>query len=245
MLSIKNLSLEINSKKILNSISIDLKKGEKICILGPNGSGKSSLAQVIAGNFDCHNLNGKIIYNSQDLLKLTPDERSVEGIFVSYQMPIEIPGLLMATFLKTIVANKYQRKSLAGPTTKQILDTIKLNCDKLNLDNNFYKQNLNENFSGGERKKSEVLQMLMLEPTLVVLDEIDSGLDADTIKIISQVLRDYFKNSERSLILITHNLQFAKDLGIKIFYVLKDSKLVTSGNLEIIEKIKTKGYSNF
>jgi Fe-S cluster assembly ATP-binding protein len=225
MLKIKDLKIEVGNKTILQNVNLEFAAGEIVSLSGPNGSGKSTLAQALIGNPE-YNCNGKVIFKKQNLLKLEPSERSNSGLFVSFQHPTEIPGVSLVTYLKEIINSKREFDQLPKLTAKEILEKIKGVLKLLDWDESFLKRNLNEGMSGGEKKKSEILQMLLLDPDFVVLDEIDSGLDSKALEVICSAIKS-FVTKQKTLVIISHNQ--------KIFELLKPNRILKVENSTIKE----------
>jgi len=257
MLKIDNLKVDIEGKKILKGVDLEVGGGEIHVIMGPNGSGKSTLAKVLAGSSEFIVHSGKIIFDKKDLKKLTPDKRAKLGIFLGFQHPVEIPGVSMFGMLrkaKTVSSIKYSVSSKKHTeykiqNTKSIADLrqqLLEYASSLKLSDDFLRRSLNEGFSGGEKKRSEILQMLVLKPKLVILDEIDSGLDVDGLKIVSSAINQFKKNNPRSsIILITHYARILKYLKPDFVHVMVDGRIVKSGKMKLAQEIEQKGYRFF
>jgi Fe-S cluster assembly ATP-binding protein len=241
MLIIKNLHAEIEGKKILNGINLQINAGEVHAIMGPNGSGKSTLAHVLAGREDYEITEGSITYMGKDLLELSVDERAKEGIFQAFQYPIEIPGVSTANFLKhTITAvRKHQEKT--DLTAIEMLRYIKEKAKMVEMEDGFLSRSLNQGFSGGERKRNEILQMAVLEPTLAVLDETDSGLDIDALKIVANGVNQ-LKTKDNAFIVITHYQRLLDYIIPDFVHVLYDGQIVKSGDKNLALQLEEKGY---
>ena len=242
MLKIENLSVGIKNKIILNNINLKINKGEFHVIMGRNGTGKGTLSNFITGKDDYNKENGKILYNNKNLDNLLPEERAVAGIFMSFQYPVAIPGVNTMHFLRTAVNSirKSQNKDEYDPAS-----FIKLFKEKLKivgLDKSFANRSVNEGFSGGEKKRFEILQMLLLEPKLSILDETDSGLDIDALKIIANGIENY-RDKSNSFLLITHYYRILKYLKPDYVHVLLNGKIVKSGDKELALKLEREGYS--
>lgn len=237
MLEIKNLSVDVNGKKVLKEINLKLEKGKVYALMGPNGSGKSSLANVLMGNPKYKILSGKILFNGEDITNLSVNERAKKGLFLSYQNPVEVPGVTVSNFLRTAFNSLNQRKI-------SLLDFQKLLEEKakeLNIDRKFFTRYLNEGFSGGEKKKTEILQMLVLNPTITILDETDSGLDIDSLKIISKGIKK-FTDKDKIILIITHYRRIFDHIKPDKIFVMMDGKIVFEGEREIVDKLEERGY---
>ena len=241
MLKIKELKCSIGDKEILRGINLDVKPGEVHAIMGRNGSGKSTLANVITGKETAQITNGSIIYNNKDLSKKTPEERSLRGIFLSFQYPVAIPGVNITYFLKEAVNAKrrYLGKDELDAATflRQIKEKLKL----VDLDSSFIKRAINDGFSGGEKKRNEILQLLMLEPNLAILDETDSGLDIDALNTIAHGITTA-KSPERSFIIITHYPRLLNYVKPDKVHILLKGRIVKSGGPELAQILEEKGY---
>ena len=242
MLDIKNLKAQIEDKTILNGVNLKVNKGEVHAIMGPNGSGKSTLSSVIAGNEDYEVSSGSITYEGDDLLEMAPEERSHRGVFLSFQYPVEIPGLSVSNFIKTAINEKRKAFGQANISAKELLQLFKEKCEMLNIDKEYLSRSLNEGFSGGEKKRNEIFQMAMMEPKLSILDETDSGLDIDALKIVANGVNS-LKSSSNSIILITHYQRLLNYIVPDFVHILKDGKIVMSGDKSLAQKLEKEGYS--
>ena len=242
MLEIKNLKAQIEGKTILNGVNLKVNKGEVHAIMGPNGSGKSTLSSVIAGNEDYEVSSGSITYEGDDLLEMAPEERSHRGVFLSFQYPVEIPGLSVSNFIKTAINEKRKAFGQENISAKELLQLFKEKCELLNIDKEYLSRSLNEGFSGGEKKRNEIFQMAMMEPKLSILDETDSGLDIDALKIVANGVNS-LKSSSNSIILITHYQRLLNYIVPDFVHILKDGKIVMSGDKSLAQKLEKEGYS--
>ena len=242
MLEIKNLKAQIEDKTILNGVNLKVNKGEVHAIMGPNGSGKSTLSSVIAGNEDYEVSLGSITYEGDDLLEMAPEERSHRGVFLSFQYPVEIPGLSVSNFIKTAINEKRKAFGQENISAKELLQLFKEKCELLNIDKEYLSRSLNEGFSGGEKKRNEIFQMAMMEPKLSILDETDSGLDIDALKIVANGVNS-LKSSSNSIILITHYQRLLNYIVPDFVHILKDGKIVMSGDKSLAQKLEKEGYS--
>ena len=242
MLEIKNLKAQIEDKTILNGVNLKVNKGEVHAIMGPNGSGKSTLSSVIAGNEDYEVSSGSITYEGDDLLEMAPEERSHRGVFLSFQYPVEIPGLSVSNFIKTAINEKRKAFGQENISAKELLQLFKEKCELLNINKEYLSRSLNEGFSGGEKKRNEIFQMAMMEPKLSILDETDSGLDIDALKIVANGVNS-LKSSSNSIILITHYQRLLNYIIPDFVHILKDGKIVMSGDKSLAHKLEKEGYS--
>ena len=242
MLEIKNLKAQIEDKTILHGVNLKVNKGEVHAIMGPNGSGKSTLSSVIAGNEDYEVSSGSITYEGDDLLEMAPEERSHRGVFLSFQYPVEIPGLSVSNFIKTAINEKRKAFGQENISAKELLQLFKEKCELLNIDKEYLSRSLNEGFSGGEKKRNEIFQMAMMEPKLSILDETDSGLDIDALKIVANGVNS-LKSSSNSIILITHYQRLLNYIVPDFVHILKDGKIVMSGDKSLAQKLEKEGYS--
>ena len=242
MLKIKNLHAGINEKIILKDINLEINKGEFHVIMGRNGTGKSTLSNLITGKDEYYKEKGELLYNNENLTDMLPEERANKGIFMSFQYPVAIPGVNSMHFLRTAVNSirKYQGNSEYEPA--EFIKVFKEKLSVVGLDESFTKRAVNDGFSGGEKKRFEILQMLLIEPKLIILDETDSGLDIDALKIVSKGIRD-FRNSNNAFLLITHYNRILEYLEPDFVHVLLDGKIVRTGDKSLAIKLEEEGYS--
>lgn len=241
MLSIKNLHASIEGKDILKGINLEVKPGEVHAIMGPNGSGKSTLASVLAGREDYEVTAGEISFNGQDLLELEADERAKEGVFLAFQYPIEIPGVTTTNFMKTALNKIREHKGLEPLDAVSFLSRMKEKMKLVEIDQSLLSRSLNEGFSGGEKKRNEIFQMAMLEPTLSILDETDSGLDIDALRIVANGVNK-LKNDDNATIVVTHYQRLLDYIVPDFVHVLFDGKIVKTGGKELAHQLEEKGY---
>ena len=241
MLTIENLYAQVEGKQILNGIDLDVKAGEVHAIMGPNGSGKSTLSSVIAGHKDYDVNKGTMLLDGEDLLDSTPEERAHKGIFLSFQYPVEIPGVSVTNFIKTAINATRKAKGLDDMPANIMLKKIREKSSLLEIDSRFLSRSLNEGFSGGEKKRNEIFQMAMLEPKLCILDETDSGLDIDALKIVANGVNK-LRSDENAVILITHYQRLLQYIVPDFVHVLFDGKIVKSGTKDLAIELEEKGY---
>lgn len=241
MLSIKNLHANIEGKEILKGIDLEVKAGEVHAIMGPNGSGKSTLASVLAGREMFEVTEGKVTYNGEDLLEKTPEARASEGIFLGFQYPIEIPGVSMVNFMKTAVNEQRKHRGLDPISSSDFLKLMREKKELVELDTALANRSVNEGFSGGEKKRNEIFQMAMLEPKLSILDETDSGLDIDALRIVANGVNK-LKTSENASIVITHYQRLLDYIVPDFVHVLYNGKIIKSGGKELALELEKKGY---
>jgi Fe-S cluster assembly ATP-binding protein len=244
LLEIKNLHVEIDGKKILNGLDLTVGKGEVHAIMGPNGSGKSTLAYVMAGKADYIVTQGQVLLDGEDLLALPPDERAAKGVFLAFQYPMEIPGVASMTFLRT--ALNAQRKHRGEPelSTPDFMRRVRDLSGKLNIDADMLRRAVNVGFSGGEKKRNEILQMAILEPRLAVLDETDSGLDIDALKVVSEGV-NRLRSPERSMLVITHYQRLLDYIVPDLVHVLSKGRIVETGGKDLALKLEATGYAQY
>ena len=243
MLKIKELEVSVDGNKILKGLNLEINAGEVHAIMGPNGSGKSTLAQVIAGHEDYDIDNGTVEYVGKDLLEMEPEERSCEGVFMAFQYPIEIPGVSNMYFLKSALnaQRKYHEKNEID--AMDFLEIIKEKMNMLGLKEEMLKRPVNHGFSGGEKKKNEIMQMAVLEPKLAIMDETDSGLDIDALKIVAEGVNK-MKNENNAILVVTHYQRLLNYIIPDFVHVLMDGKIVESGGKELAMRLEEEGYDN-
>ena len=232
MLKIKNLKAGIEETKILKGINLEINAGEIHAIMGPNGSGKSTLSSVIAGDENYEVESGSIMLNGEDLLEMDPDERAHKGVFLSFQYPVEIPGISVSNFMKAAINEKRKNLGQDPISAKDLLHKMKEKMELLNMQKGYLSRNMNEGFSGGEKKRNEIFQMAMLEPKLSILDETDSGLDIDALKVVANGVNK-LKSKENATIIITHYQRLLNYIVPDFVHVLHDGKIIKSGGKEL------------
>ena len=241
MLKIKNLKSSVEKTQILKGINLEIKAGEVHAIMGPNGSGKSTLSSVIAGQKEYTVDEGSVHYEGEDLLELAPEERSHKGVFLSFQYPVEIPGISVANFIKTSLSEKRKVLELDPLPAKDLLKMMKEKMELLGIKKGYLSRNMNQGFSGGEKKRNEIFQMAMLEPKLAILDETDSGLDIDALKIVANGVNK-LRSEQNAMIVITHYQRLLDYIVPDFVHVLHDGKIVKSGTKELALELEEKGY---
>lgn len=241
MLKINNLHAKVEDKNILKGINLHIKAGEVHAIMGPNGSGKSTLSSIVAGNEKFEVTQGEILLENEDISKLSPEERAHRGIFLSFQYPIEIPGVSVTNFIKTAINEARKSRGLEDMPANEMLKKIKEKAELLDIDRKFLSRSLNEGFSGGEKKRNEIFQMAMLEPKMAILDETDSGLDIDALRIVANGV-NHLKNENNSVLLITHYQRLLDYIVPDYVHVLMDGKIVKTGGAELALELEEKGY---
>ncbi|MGA1029472.1 MAG: Fe-S cluster assembly ATPase SufC [Flavobacteriaceae bacterium] len=241
MLTIENLHAQVEGKPILKGIDLDIKPGEVHAIMGPNGSGKSTLSSVVAGNEDYEITEGKMLLKGQDLAELSAEERAHAGIFLSFQYPVEIPGVSVTNFIKTAINANRKAKGLEDYPAGELLKKIREKAKLLDIESKFLSRSLNEGFSGGEKKRNEIFQMAILEPALAILDETDSGLDIDALKIVANGVNK-LRNKDNAILVITHYQRLLDYIVPDFVHVLFDGKIVKSGTKELAFELEEKGY---
>jgi Fe-S cluster assembly ATP-binding protein len=241
MLTIKNLHAKIDNKEILRGINLEVKPGEVHAIMGPNGSGKSTLSAVLAGNNVFEVVEGSVEFNGKNLLELSPEDRSREGLFLSFQYPVEIPGVSMVNFMRTALNEHRKYKGLAPISASDFLKLMRDKKQLVEIDSNLTNRSVNEGFSGGEKKKNEIFQMAMLEPRLSILDETDSGLDIDALRIVANGVNK-LKNENNATIVITHYQRLLDYIVPDFVHVLYKGRIVKSAGKELAFELEEKGY---
>ena len=241
MLKIENLHVSIEDKAILNGLNLEVNPGEVHAIMGPNGSGKSTLSAVIAGNEDYEVTKGNIFYKDENIEDLSAEERAHKGIFMSFQYPVEIPGVTVTNFIKTAINSNLKARGLKEMPANEMLKNIRDKADLLEIDSKFLSRSLNEGFSGGEKKRNEIFQMAMLNPTLAILDETDSGLDIDALRIVANGVNK-LRNKNNAIIVITHYQRLLDHIIPDYVHVLQDGKIAKSGDKNLALQLEEKGY---
>lgn len=237
-LKIENLTVKIEDKIILDKFNLEIKSGEIHAILGPNGTGKSTLSKVIMGDDTYKIVSGHILFDGKSIDNLKVDERAKLGIFLGMQMPTSIEGVTNADFLRTALHDKEDFKLM------QFIKNLNSICDKLKMDRDMVHRSVNVGFSGGERKKNEILQMYILNPNIIILDEIDSGLDMDSLKIVGESITDFYKENNPGILLITHYQRLLDYIKPTHVHIMRDGKIIKTGDIKLIEEIETKGYNS-
>ncbi|WKD85310.1 putative ATP-dependent transporter SufC [Polaribacter huanghezhanensis] len=241
MLKINNLHASIDNKAILKGLNIEVKAGEVHAIMGPNGAGKSTLANIVAGKDEYEVTDGIIELNGEDISELAPEERAHNGVFLSFQYPVEIPGVSVTNFIKTAINETRKAKGLEDMPAKDMLKMIREKSELLEIDRKFLSRSLNEGFSGGEKKRNEIFQMAMLEPKLAILDETDSGLDIDALRIVANGVNK-LKSKDNAVIVITHYQRLLEYIVPDFVHVLYDGKIVKTGDASLALELEAKGY---
>lgn len=236
-LKITNLTVKIENKIILNKFNLTINSGEIHVILGPNGTGKSTLSKVIMGDIDYEIVSGTIKFDNKDITKLETDERAKLGIFLGFQMPISIEGVTNSDFLRTAIHSSEKEFKLM-----EFIKKINSTCDKLKMDKEMVHRAVNVGFSGGERKKNEILQMYLLNPNTILLDEIDSGLDMDSLKIVGKSVMDYYEENKPAILLITHYQRLLNYIKPTHVHIMRDGKIIKSGDIKLVKEVEEKGY---
>ena len=241
MLKIENLKASVEDKDILKGINLEIKKGEVHAIMGPNGSGKSTLASILAGKDNYEISEGSIEYNGMDLLDMAPEERAREGVFLAFQYPVEIPGVNTATFLRTSLNEVRQHKGMDPLNGADFIKLMKEKMNVIDIDKSLINRSVNEGFSGGEKKKAEIFQMALLEPTLSILDETDSGLDIDALKVVSDGVNK-LSSDDNAVVVITHYQRLLNHIVPDFVHIIYDGKIIKSGGKEMALMLEEKGY---
>ena len=246
LLEIKNLHVEIDGKKILNGLDLVVNKGEVQAIMGPNGSGKSTLAHVLAGKAEYEVTEGEVLLDGENVLEMQPDERAAKGVFLAFQYPIEIPGVATMTFLRTALNAQRKKRGEAELTTPDFMKRVREQAGKLAINMDMLRRGVNVGFSGGEKKRNEILQMALLEPRLAVLDETDSGLDIDALRQVAGGIEEVRKDrADLGILLITHYQRILDHLTPDVVHVLIDGRIVATGDAELARTVEDKGFDEF
>jgi len=243
-LNINNLNVSIEGKKILDDFNLTINHGEVHAIMGPNGSGKSTLANVIAGNEDYEVTSGKIIFKDNNLLDLNIEERAQLGVFLAFQYPIEIPGVNITPFLLASLNSKLKNQNKEELDSLSFAKLLRIKAEELGINSDMLKRSINTGFSGGEKKRYEILQMSVLNPEFTIFDETDSGLDVDALKIVTEGINK-FKNKNNSFLIITHYQKLLNYIRPDFVHVMRDGKIVKSGKISLASAIEESGYQNF
>jgi Fe-S cluster assembly ATP-binding protein len=244
LLEIKNLHVEIDGKEILKGLDLTVNAGEVHAIMGPNGSGKSTLAYVLAGKSGYEPTSGEVKFNGKNIFDMTPDERAAAGLFLAFQYPLEIPGVATMTFLRTALNAQRKKRGEAELSTPEFIKRVRETAGKLNIDQDMLRRAVNVGFSGGEKKRNEILQMALLEPRLAVLDETDSGLDIDALKIVADGV-NRLRSPQRSFVVITHYQRLLSYIVPDIVHVLSAGRIVKTGGKELALELEARGYAEY
>lgn len=242
LLNIKNLNVNIENKEILKGLDLKINPGEVHVLMGQNGTGKSTLVKTLSAHYDCEVTNGEIEYKDKNLLEMGVTQRANEGIFMSFQNPVEVKGVNNSYFLRTAINEKRKYHKEEELDTMEFLKLTKKELAKYDIDKKLMQRDLNDGFSGGEKKRNELVQLLLLKPDLIMLDEIDSGLDVDAVKVVAKVVNDLLKDKNRSLLMITHYDKLLSHIKPDFVHILKDGKIVKTGDYSLALELDSKGY---
>lgn len=241
LLKIENLTVQVEEKEILHNIHLDIRKGETHVLMGPNGAGKSTLGYTLMGNPRYEATGGKIMFRGKDITKESADKRAKEGMFLSFQNPLEVAGISLSSFIKNAVEQRKGSRIRMWDFKKELKKAMEL----LNMDESYALRDLNIGFSGGEKKKAEILQLLMLNPKLAILDETDSGLDVDAVRTVSQGIETYQKEKDGALLIITHSTRILESLKVDYAHILVNGRIIKTGDASLIEEINENGFETF
>jgi Fe-S cluster assembly ATP-binding protein len=244
MLEIRNLSVEIDDRKIIDRLDLTVNAGEVHAIMGPNGSGKSTLAYVLAGKADYAVTEGQVLFDGGDMLAMAPDERAAKGLFLAFQYPLEIPGVATMTFLRTALNAQRRKRGEAELSTPDFMKRVRAAAGTLGIDQEMLRRGVNVGFSGGEKKRNEILQMALLEPRLAVLDETDSGLDIDALKFVAAGV-NRLRSPQRATVVITHYQRLLNYIVPDVVHVLSKGRIVKTGGKELALELEARGYAQF
>jgi len=244
LLEIKDLSVEVDGRKILDGLSLAVDAGQVHAIMGPNGSGKSTLAYVLAGKADYAVTGGQVLFEGEDMLAMEPDERAAKGLFLAFQYPLEIPGVATMTFLRTAVNAQRRKRGEAELSTPEFMKKVREAAGKLDIDQEMLRRGVNVGFSGGEKKRNEILQMALLEPRLAVLDETDSGLDIDALRVVADGV-NRLRSPQRAMVVITHYQRLLNYIVPDVVHVLSKGRIVKTGGKELALELEARGYAQF
>src|SRR5499426_2708118 len=243
-LEVKNLHVEVEGKNILNGLTLTVEKGQVAAIMGPNGSGKSTLAYVLAGKDNYKVTEGDVLLNGESILEMAPDERAANGVFLAFQYPVEVPGVATMTFLRTALNAQRKRRGEPEVSTPEFMKLVRDTASRLGISQEMLRRAVNVGFSGGEKKRNEILQMAVLQPQLAVLDETDSGLDIDALKIVADGV-NRLRSPARAIVVITHYQRLLDHIVPDIVHVLAKGRVVKSGGKELALELEAKGYAGF
>lgn len=241
LLQIENLTVRVEDKEILHGINLEINEGETHVLMGPNGAGKSTLGYALMGNPKYEVTGGRILFEGNDILEDTPDKRAKAGMFLSFQNPIEIPGVTLSNFIRSGLEQRSGKRIKFFQYKKELAEMMKV----LQMDESYAERDLNVGFSGGEKKKAEILQMLMLKPSFAILDETDSGLDVDAVRTVSSGVEEYQKSIHGGLLIITHSTRILESLHVDATHVLVDGHIVASGDASLVDDINQNGFERF
>ena len=244
LLEIRNLQVEIEDQQILNGLDLAVNAGEVHAIMGPNGSGKSTLAYVLAGKPDYTVIDGEVLFDGQDMLEMDPDERAAKGLFLAFQYPLEIPGVATMTFLRTALNAQRRKRGEPELSTPDFMKRVREASGKLGIAQDMLRRGVNVGFSGGEKKRNEILQMALLEPRLCVLDETDSGLDIDALKVVAEGV-NHLRSPKRAMVVITHYQRLLEYIVPDVVHVLSKGRIVKTGGKELARELEASGYAQF
>jgi Fe-S cluster assembly ATP-binding protein len=244
LLEIKNLHVEIDGKKILRGLDLTIEKGQVAAIMGPNGSGKSTLAYVLAGKPDYEVTEGDVLLDGESILEMAPDERAAKGVFLAFQYPVEVPGVATMTFLRTALNAQRKTRGEGEVSTPEFMKLVRDTAKHLGISQDMLRRAVNVGFSGGEKKRQEILQMSILQPRIAVLDETDSGLDIDALKVVSEGV-NALRSPERSMIVITHYQRLLDYIVPDVVHVMAKGKVVKTGGKELALELEAKGYAEY
>lgn len=241
LLKVEGLSVDVDDQEILHGIDLSIKKGETHVLMGPNGAGKSTLGNTLMGNSKYKITNGSIFFDGKDILQDTTDQRARDGMFLSFQNPLEVPGISLGNFIRNALEQRTKKRIRLWDFKKEMKKAMEV----LQMDESYADRDLNVGFSGGEKKKAEILQLLMLKPSFAILDETDSGLDVDAVRTVSKGIEEYQKNKNGALLIITHSTRILESLHVDQTHVLVDGKIAASGDASMVEEINEHGFEQY
>ncbi|MCC8104335.1 MAG: Fe-S cluster assembly ATPase SufC [Clostridiales bacterium] len=241
LLQVKNLSVRVEEKEILHGIHLEIGRGETHVLMGPNGAGKSTLGYALMGNPSYEVTGGKIFFDGKDLDEVSVAERAKAGLFLSFQNPLEVPGITLSNFIRSALEQRTGERIRLWDFRKE----LEAKMEVLQMDKSYAKRDLNVGFSGGEKKKAEILQLLMMKPSLAILDETDSGLDVDAVRTVSRGVEEYQKDKDGSLLIITHSTRILEALHVDVTHVMVDGRIVAEGDASLVDEINEKGFEQY